>query len=266
MFDVIGLGAHSVDEVYRLPAAPDFHGVNAKLKITSSTVSVGGQVATALATCAAFGWRAAYAGPLGTDERASIIARALDARGVDLTLVTHRPGDSQHAVILIDDTTGERVVLWDRPASLELRDEDLPAEAIRSARVLLVDDVDARAWLAASRIARDAGVAVVTDLDHVTPFTRDIIATASHPILSEHLPHALTGEPDLPRALRLLRSPEQRMIVVTRGRLGAMAIEGDTLIDAPGFEVTVVDSTGSGDVFRGAFIDGLLRGLDTRTL
>lgn len=266
MFDVVGLGAHSVDEVYRLPAAPDFHGVNAKLRIASSSVSVGGQVATALATCAAFGWRAAYASPLGTDDRASTIASALEARGVDLSLATRRDGNSQHAVILIDDTTGERVVLWDRPASLDLRDDDLPVGAIRAARVLLIDDVDARASLAAARIARDAGVPIVTDLDHVTPFTRDIIATASHPVLSEHLPHALTGEPDLSRALPLLRTSTSALLVVTRGRRGAVAYDGDALIDVPGVDVKVVDSTGSGDVFRGAFIDALLRGADTRTM
>ncbi len=266
MFDVVGLGAHSVDEVYRLPAAPDFHGVNAKLRIASSSVSVGGQVATALATCAAFGWRAAYASPLGTDDRASTIASALEVRGVDLSLATRRDGNSQHAVILIDDTTGERVVLWDRPASLDLRDDDLPVGAIRTARVLLIDDVDARASLAAARSARDAGVSIVTDLDHVTPFTRDIIATASHPVLSEHLPHALTGEPDLSRALPLLRISTNALIVVTRGRHGAVAYDGDALIDVPGVDVKVVDSTGSGDVFRGAFIDALLRAADTRTM
>ena len=93
-------------------------------------------------------------------------------------------------------------MLWDRPDSLLLTDSDLPADALRHARVVLVDDVDPRASLEAARIAAAAGVIVTTDLDHVTPFTEALIRTASHPILSEHLPQALTGEADLERALR----------------------------------------------------------------
>ena len=259
VFDVVGIGANSVDYVYRLPAAPDFRGPRSKLRLTSHTVSCGGQVATAMATCAAFGLRAAYAGAVGTDENGRRVEAALAARGVDLSLLTRRPGGNQFAAILIDDDSGERVVLWDRPASLLLADDDIPAAALRSARALLVDDVDPRASLEAARIAMAAGVPVVTDLDHVTPFTLDLVQTASHPILSEHLPLALTGENDLERAMRRLQGAASQLLTVTLGSLGAVALYNDRILRVPGFAVDAVDTTGSGDVFRGAFIAGLLR-------
>jgi sugar/nucleoside kinase (ribokinase family) len=47
---------------------------------------------------------------------------------------------------------------------------------------------------------------------------------------------------------------------VTVGENGAIALDGDALLAAPGFPVTVVDSTGAGDVFRGAYIYGIVRG------
>jgi sugar/nucleoside kinase (ribokinase family) len=79
------------------------------------------------------------------------------------------------------------------------------------------------------------------------------------PILAESMPSAVTGEADLERALRALRCPEHRMICVTLGARGAMMLVGDRIHRAPAFDVTVVDSTGAGDVFRGAFIAAMLR-------
>ena len=266
MFDVVGIGANSVDYVYRLPVAPEFHGPHAKLRLASHSVSCGGQVATAIATCAAFGLRAAYAGVVGSDENGRRVEAALSAHGVDLSLLVRRAGGTQFAAILIEDRSGERVVLWDRPDSLLLDDADLPADALRSARAILVDDVDARASLEAARLARQAGVPVVTDLDHLTPLTEALVRTASHPVLSEHLPHALTGEGDMERALRVLRHWNPGLLTVTVGARGAVALDGDRFVHADGFFVHAVDTTGSGDVFRGAFITGLLQGLPTDRL
>ena len=38
-----------------------------------------------------------------------------------------------------------------------------------------------------------------------------------------------------------------------------MALAGDRFFRSPGFEVDAVDTTGSGDVFRGAFIYALIQ-------
>ena len=234
MFDVVGVGASSVDLVYRLPGPPAVRGPGSKMRVSSRTVSYGGQVATALATCAAFGLRAAYAGAVGDDEESRRLLDALGARGVDTTLTVRRPGGSQCAVILIDETSGERVVLWDRPSSLRLSESDLPVDALRSARAVVVDDVDPGASLAATRIARAAGVPVVTDLDHVTTDTAALVRAASHPVLAEHLPAALTGETDLERALRRLRAWNAGLLTVTVGERGAVALDGDRFVQVDG--------------------------------
>jgi sulfofructose kinase len=266
VFDVVGIGANSVDFVYRLPAAPEFRGLHSKLRLAGHAISCGGQVATALATCAALGLRAAYAGAIGTDENGRRVEAALAARGVDLSRLVRKPGGNQFAAILIDDASGERVVLWDRPDSLRLTDEDLPGDALRSSRAVLVDDVEPRASLTAARVAREAGVMVTTDLDHLTPLTEQLIRTASHPILSEHLPPALTGEADLGRALRAMRAWNPGTLTVTLGNRGALALAGDELVHVDAFPVRAVDTTGAGDVFRGAFIAGVLQGLPTQAL
>jgi sugar/nucleoside kinase (ribokinase family) len=266
VFDVVGIGAHSVDYVYRVPVAPAFQGPHDKVRLSGHAVTCGGQVATAMGACAALGLRAAYSGPVGSDDSGRLVEAALSARGVDLSLLVRKPGGGQFAVILVEDTSGERVVLWDRPDSLLLKAADLPVDALRSARVVLVDDVDPRASLEAARIARAAGVAVVTDLDHVTPYTEALVRTASHPVLSEHLPCALTGEASLERALRAMRAWNPGLLTVTLGVRGAVTLDGERMVEVEGFQVAAVDTTGSGDVFRGAFIAGLIDGLPTERL
>lgn len=266
MFDVVGIGASSVDYVYRLPFPPQFHGPASKMRLLGHAVSCGGQVATAMATCAAFGLKSAYAGAVGDDDNGRRVVEALAARGVDVSLTVRRRGTTQFAAILIDNHSGERVVLWDRPDTLLLADDDLPVAALRTARAVLVDDVDPRGSLEAARVARSAHVPVVTDLDHMTPLTEAIVRTASHPILSEHLPEALTGEADIERALRTMRAWNPGLLTVTVGEGGAVALDGDHFVRVEGFRVSPVDTTGSGDVFRGAFIAGLLRGLPVAEL
>ena len=59
---------------------------------------------------------------------------------------------------------------------------------------------------------------------------------------------------------------EPGLLTVTVGERGAVALDGDRFVHVNGFPVQAVDTTGSGDVFRGAFIAGLLQGLPTAEL
>jgi sugar/nucleoside kinase (ribokinase family) len=84
--------------------------------------------------------------------------------------------------------------------------------------------------------------------------------------MAEHVPAALTGETDVERALRKLRSQHHRLMCVTLGRLGATILESGRAHHEPAFEVDAVDTTGAGDVFRGAFIYSLLQGSSPREM
>jgi sugar/nucleoside kinase (ribokinase family) len=256
-YDVVGIGENSVDVIYRLPAAV---ARNTKIPITGRRVAIGGQVVTTLATCAALGLRTAYVGAFGNDEAGSGLRDALEQRGVDTRFCVERRVRNRSAVILVDERSGDRTVLWERDPGLNLRDDEIPTDVIATARALHVDDTDPAASLAAARIARRAGVPVTSDFDRVDEATGDLLAAVSVPILAESMPSALTGKADGERALRTLQRPEQPMICVTLGARGAIMLVGNRIHHAPAFNVTVVDSTGAGDVFRGAFIVAMLRG------
>jgi sulfofructose kinase len=259
-FDVLGIGATSVDFVYQLPAYPSPTASLAKMRISQHFVSCGGQVATALATCASLGLRAKFIGVTGTDDNAKRVRRDLEDRGVDLSDVVIRDVSNQYAVILVDQKSGERIVLWDRHERLQLRERELPSEAIAAARVVHVDDVDINAAIRAATIARSTGTTVTTDLDRVHERTMELVRAATFPMFAEHVPSALTGIHDPAEALRALRPENDGIMVVTLGVQGAIALDGDRLLRVPAFSVDAVDTTGAGDVFRGAFIFAYLEG------
>jgi len=262
LFDVIGVGANSVDLVYRLPAYPAPDGPLAKLRISGHERSPGGQTATALATCAALGLRAAYAGVLSKDHNGDFLHAALGRRGIDLRHVVRHDAPNAFAVILVAEEAGERIVLWDRDSRLLLAQGEIPADTIRSARILHVDDVDVEAAIAAAGIARAAGVPSTSDIEAVRERTDALVDAVSIPIFAEHVPPALTREQDLERALRALRRRHDGLLCVTLGPRGASLLDGDRFVHQAAFDVHAVDTTGAGDVFRGAFIYSRLRGDD----
>lgn len=259
-WDVVGVGANSVDFVNLLPGYPQPFGAFAKMQIRERRVLCGGQTATAMSTCASLGLRSKYVGVSGTDDNGRRIRTELTTRNVDIADLIIRDAENQFAVILVDETTGERIVLWDRDDKLRLRDRELPIEALAAARVVHVDDVDDDAAIRAARIGREAGALVTSDIDRLTPRTEELAASVTHAIFAQHVPTRLSGLNDMEGALRKLRKTLDNVLVVTMGEHGAMALEGDRLYHEPAFKVHAVDTTGAGDVFRGGFIYALVNG------
>jgi sulfofructose kinase len=257
---IVGLGANSVDFVYTVPSAPAAHGPFSKLRLQHHRQSSGGQVATTLSSCSRWGLRTQYIGAFGSDSNGAFIKSELDRRGIALQHTVTRAAPNQFAAIIIDASLGERIVLWDRDERLQLTASEVTPAAIAGARVLHVDDVDVRASIQAATIARSLGVDVTTDIDRNVQGIDQLIALATYPIFSEHVAESLTGEADPERALRKIRKAHAGLLTITLGSRGAIALDEDRIVHAPGFSVKAVDTTGAGDVFRAGFIYGLVEG------
>ena len=259
-WDVLAVGANSVDFVYRLPAPPQIQGPRAKMRIGRHAISCGGQATTMLATIAAMGLRGKYVGVTGNDDSGNRIRRELERLGLDIEHTFVRESPNPYAVILVDESSGERMVLWDRDPALEMRTDEYPIDLVGSARVVHVDDTDQRSAIATAAAARRAGVPVTSDIDRLTDLTEELIAAVSLPMFAEHVPAALTGESDPERALRKMRRRHDGMLCVTLGPRGSMLLVGDTLHAVTAPVIDAIDTTGAGDVFRGAFVYAWLRG------
>src|SRR5580698_2913614 len=130
-FDVVGVGLNATDTVLIVPRFPAYGG---KAPFTREFYSVGGQVATAVVTCARLGLRAKYIGTVGDDERGRIQMESLLGSGIDLEHVQIRKGcANQSAYIIIDRSTGERTVLWRRDDCLRIAPSEIAPEQITCA-------------------------------------------------------------------------------------------------------------------------------------
>jgi sugar/nucleoside kinase (ribokinase family) len=257
-FDVVGLGQNSMDLVVGLEHFP---ANNSKQRIDDLSWMPGGQVASALVGCARLGWRACYIGRFGDDEPGRVGRHSLEDEGVELAWAPVVPGGrTRTAVILVDHHTGSRTVLWDRDARMALRGEDVPVEAVKTSRVLLVDCDDVEASIEAARVARSAGVITVIDVEAVVPGLEHLLRLIDVVIASEGFPEALTALEQPEAALDAMsRSLGAAMVCVTLGPGGSLALCAGELVRTPAFHVTCVDSTGAGDAFRAGFISALLR-------
>ena len=256
--DVAGLGQNSVDLVALLR---EFPTSNSKQQIERFARFPGGQVASAMVCCARLGWRARYLGRFGSDELGDIGRNSLVTEGVDVSAAEVVAGaQTRFAMIIVDGRTGDRTVLWDRDPRLALTSADVPAAAVRTSRVLLVDCDDVEASVAAATVARDAGVITAIDVEAVLPGLDRLLPLIDIVIASEGFPERWTASSETGRALERLHAELQPALTcVTLGPRGSLARCGGREIRTPAFSVPCVDTTGAGDAFRGGFIAALLR-------
>src|SRR3954469_20450934 len=260
-WDVIGIGENSVDSVSILPGYPQPTGPSAKMRIRARHILCGGQMATAMCACASLGLRAKYARVTRRNDNGRRIRAELQGRNVDISDLVIRDAENRFAVILVDENTGDRMVLWDRDDRLRLRESELPVDALGRTAVVHVDDVDDEVAVRAARLAREAGALVTSDIDRMTDRTDELGAGVTHAIFAAHVPPQLAGTNDMDAALRILHDRYGNVVVVTMGEHGAMAFDGERVHREPAFPVHAIDTTGAGDVFRGGFIYALVNRL-----
>src|SRR5690349_19997331 len=112
VFDIVENGWKASDTLILLSKFPAYTG---KVAFDKEILSPGGQVASAMVTCARPGMRVNYIGTVGDDERGRVQIDSLGQTGINLDVVqVRRNCPNQTAYILIDQTTGERTVLWRR--------------------------------------------------------------------------------------------------------------------------------------------------------
>jgi len=257
-FDIVGVGLNATDTLLLLSKFPAYGG---KVPFEQEVLSPGGQVASAVVACARFGLRAKYIGTVGDDERGRIQLESLRESGVNLDHLQIRAGcPNQSAYILVDKSTGERTVIWNRPDCLRIDPEEITAEQITAARLLHIDGHDTLAVEHAARIAREAGIPVSVDVDTIYPGFENVLPLVDYLVASSEFPTNWTREPDRFRALKLIQEQHgMKVAAMTLGADGALARADGRYIYSPGYVVDCLDTTGAGDVFHGAFCYAVLQ-------
>jgi sugar/nucleoside kinase (ribokinase family) len=235
----------------------------------------GGCAANTSTTLARLGIEARVAGKVGEDSYGAFITQDLARKGVEISgvSISRRFGTSKTVILPV---IGEdRRFIHTFGANADFGAADIKQETLAGASVFYVggymvlpdlaqDDLAALFQLARLHGVRTALDVVVPagdtsaslgDLERVLPFVDVFLPN------DEEAQH-LTGEGEPRRQAEAFLHAGCATVVITRGGRGALLMDQTRVIEAPAFDVALVDASGAGDAFAGGFIAGMMIGLD----
>jgi sulfofructose kinase len=259
MKPIICVGHAALDRVYSIDAFPP---EPTKVRALEHIECGGGMAANAAAAIARLGAKAELWSRVGDDDVGVKIRRGLKAAGVDARYVqAFEDGRSSTSAIIVD-SKGERLIVGARDTNMPSGTSWLPLERIAGAAAVLGD----MRWLEAVRVvfarARREGVQTVLDADlGAREAVGELLALTDYAIFSEPaLRDFMPGGSVEDRARRVLAFGP-RHAGVTLGAEGYLWAGRDGGGRCSGLPVDVVDTTGAGDVFHGAFTLALVEGV-----
>ena len=257
MAEVIGVGQCSLDLLGTVDRWPQ---ADSKIELPELVLQGGGPVATAMVTLSRLGIRSAIQGAVGDDDAGRQIRAGLELEEVDCGgLITQEGRRSQSAFIAVEPRTARRTIFWHR-GDAQIRAEQLDAETIRRSRVLHLDGLHLDVALHAARLARAEGVLTVLDGGTLRPGMKRLLPFIDHAVVSESFSEVLSGGDPLRTCDQLLGFGVTAATVTLGSRGSFTKLSSGHVYTQPAFKVEVVDTTGCGDVFHGAYIFGLLKG------
>lgn len=256
---VVCVGQTVWDQVWTVDALPAGGG---KSRASAFHGLGGGMAATAAVTVARLGGDACFWGRAGDDPAGQAMRDELAARGVDVRQLRLVSGGRSSVSGILVDRAGERRIVNFRGADLPDDPGWLPLHELSQAGAVLADPRWPAGALVALRAAREAGVPTVLDGDVADAEVFDRLlpwvdcAVFSEPGLAAYA----AGAADLASRLRHALRAGCRLAAVTQGDRGVRWTDGGPLQHQAAFGVPVVDTTGAGDVFHGAFAWALASG------
>ena len=260
-YDVVGIGRPYADLLIPVPHMPRRDEV---LPVEHIEQQGGGPVPTALVTLSRLGASAAIWGRVGDDPYGDFIIEDFRRYGVSTDFIEVCPGyRSPVSVILVDGSTGTRAILHCAGQIPAPGVADVRADVVQGCRVLHLSGSYMEAEIEAARVAREAGVLVSVDGSAGARKARvaELIAAADVLVAARPFAEQETGQTDLHACAAELLNRGPHTVVITTGASGSYGwtLDGQTH-HQPAFPVKVIDTTGAGDVYHGAFVYGLVRG------
>jgi sugar/nucleoside kinase (ribokinase family) len=266
---VLVIGELNVDMIVSgMPALP---ALGQELLASGLHTVMGSSSAICAAGLARLGASVDFLGKVGTDTDGDFVTEQLRLLGVGTDHVIH-DGAARTGVTISLTYPGDRAMVTYPGCIPALRLEDIDISILQHYGHLHVGSYFLQRGLQAGlpelfRQARSTGLTTSLDTGH-DPDGRwggeDLLTLLE--LVDVFLPNdeearEIIRVDDTGAALREL-ARRARLVVVKRGRSGAMALRGDRVVHSPGFRVDAVDTTGAGDSFDAGFIYAhLVRGL-----
>ncbi|MFC4638852.1 PfkB family carbohydrate kinase [Deinococcus hohokamensis] len=217
--------------------------------LSQGTMYPGGNTVNVAALSTRLGHPASYVGCVGNDEAGALILQALRAEGVDVTRCRQVPGLTSWSGI--EHRDGDRAFVGSDAGvqgEWTLTDDDLAFVAthdvVHSSIYSRLDD----------DLPRIREAARVLSYDFSSEWTEPLLARVA-PLLDVAFLSAGEGNTEDAWALaHHVAAHGARVVVITRGAQGSLALSGHTRSLQPTVPTQVVDTLGAGDALITAFL------------
>lgn len=208
---------------------------------------------------------------IGKDDFSGIAVNSFKKEGMDCSYLYQDPDSSTGtALIMVDEISSQNSIVVTLGACEKITRGEIEngRRAIEKADVFLAQletNIDAVEY--AIRLASKAGVKVILNPAPVQPLSDDLLANVKILIPNEIEAGALAGfdlrtEADIQLAAQKLLDKGIESVIITLGGRGAIVATKEAMERINAFNVTVVDTTGAGDAFCGAFATAYAEGKD----
>ena len=258
--DILGIGASTLDRFIVVDHYPTGREVQ---QVLSSTNDGGGPVATALAVAGKYGARTAMIDSIGDDMVGQHILDDFKKYNVNTDSI-HIEGQAKSGVatILVKHSTGERAVFFERSTAPEPVFLDAHKQLIKESFILHVNGRHRQFMCSAMALAQKAGTIISLDggAQRYDEEMKSITGSSHIAIVARDYAEKYTGTTNLEEACRIIHDRGALIAGVTDGANGSYFVWPDgTFYRCQAFpQEYVVDTTGAGDSFHGAFLSKLV--------
>lgn len=259
VIDIVGIGASTLDRFIVVDHFPTGREVQEAI---SSTTDGGGPVATALATAGKYGSRTVMIDRIGDDMVGRYILEDFHKYNVNTEgIQVDADAKSGTATILVKQKTGERAVFFERSTASDPEFLDNYQGLIENTSIVHINGRHRHLMRTAIDIARQSGTIISLDggAQRYDDDMRPITELSHVVIVARDYAEKYTGSTNLEEACCIIHDRGALIAGVTDGANGSYFVwpDGTAYRCQPFPQASVVDTTGAGDSFHGAFLSKL---------
>ncbi len=298
MFDIVTFGSATVDIFVESDKAHviNIRGIEGeldlyclkygeKIEIDHSAFEIGGGAVNTASCFAKLGLKTAAAVKIGRGANSISVLDRLKQNNIAGDFVMQTDEERTGFSIILTSFEGDRTVLAHRGANITLKTEDIDFEKLKNTKWIYCAPLNSKYGNVLEPITEFAeknnikiahnlgGRALDKSIEELAPTLKNLNilslntqeATRITGIEQKYTKSKCVINDDVKEMLKLLKNYVKEIVIITDGKKGAYAFDGEKFYYAPIFPTKRVSSLGAGDAFASTFCASCATGEDVLT-
>lgn len=295
MFDVITIGSATVDAFIETKVAnivsvssiadkKEFmaYPYGSKIEIDDFRYATGGGAVNTATNFSNLGFKTSTIIKIGDDLQGKSVLTTLDEFNVDKSNIIISNDEKTGFSIILTSFQGDRTVLAHRGPNATIEETEISFDSIKNSKWLYIAPLNGESTKILDEIANfaeknDVNMAInvgTSSIKRGAEYLDKILKTAEVVILNKEEASMLTGinvrpdtkqekfsnatiHVDIKAMLDELKSTNAKIIIITDGKNGVFAYDGNKYYQCDPFPAKVVSTLGAGDAFSSTFVASL---------